>query len=66
MVGTLGDARTDLAPEGRVMAKGTLWRARTAGPAIPQGARVRIRSVSGLLLIVEEAESSTVPPETGA
>lgn len=63
MVGTLGEARTDLAPEGRVMAKGTLWRARTTGAAIPQGAKVRIRSVSGLLLMVEEVESSTVRPE---
>ena len=62
MVGTLGEARTDLAPEGRVMAKGTLWRARTTGATVPRGARVRIRSVSGLLLIVEEVESSTIRP----
>jgi membrane-bound serine protease (ClpP class) len=63
MVGTLGEARTDLSPEGQVMAKGTLWRARTTGATIPRGARVRIRSVSGLLLVVEEAEPSMVPPE---
>jgi membrane-bound serine protease (ClpP class) len=57
IVGTLGEARTDLDPLGRVMARGTLWKARAAGAAIPQGARVRVRSVSGLLLVVEQAES---------
>jgi membrane-bound serine protease (ClpP class) len=62
IVGTLGEARTDLDPEGRVMARGTLWKARAAGAAIPRGARVRVRSVSGLLLVVEEAE----PPAPGS
>jgi membrane-bound serine protease (ClpP class) len=56
MIGTIGVARTDIAPDGQVSAKGTSWRARTLGAAIPEGASVRIRSVSGLLLIVEAVE----------
>lgn len=58
IVGTYGTARTDIAPDGQVMAKGTLWRARTLGAAIPQGGRVRVRSVAGLMLIVEPAEET--------
>jgi membrane-bound serine protease (ClpP class) len=53
LVGSLGLARTDLVPDGEVTAAGSLWRARTLGPAIPEGTRVRVRSVSGLLLLVE-------------
>lgn len=58
MIGTTGVARSDIAPEGRVHARGTLWRARTAGAAIPEGAEVRILGVSGLLLIVEEGQQA--------
>jgi membrane-bound serine protease (ClpP class) len=60
MVGTVGLARTDIAPEGQVMARGTLWRARTGGEAIPQGSQVRIRSVSGLMLVVEPLQEDAV------
>lgn len=57
LIGTLGLARTDIAPEGEVEAGGELWRARTASAAIPQGTAVKIQSVLGLLLIVEQVES---------
>jgi membrane-bound serine protease (ClpP class) len=60
MVGTVGLARTDIAPEGQVMARGTLWRARTGGVAIPQGSQVRVLSVSGLLLVVEPLQEEAV------
>lgn len=53
IVGTFGRARTDISPEGQVMAKGTLWRARTLGAAIAQGAEVEIKGVKGLMLMVE-------------
>lgn len=53
LVGSLGLARTDLVPDGEVTAAGSLWRARTLGAAIPEGTRVRVRSVAGLLLLVE-------------
>lgn len=58
MIGTIGVARTDIAPDGRVMAKGTLWRARTVGAAIGEGSPVRILGVSGLMLMVEEARET--------
>lgn len=61
MAGMIGEARSDIAPDGQVFAKGTLWKARTAGMAIAEGAKVRILGVSGLMLIVEQAEA---PAET--
>lgn len=61
MTGVIGEARTDVAPEGQVFANGTLWKARTAGMAIPEGAKVTILGASGLLLIVEQAESVATP-----
>jgi membrane-bound serine protease (ClpP class) len=61
MTGMIGEARTDIAPEGQVFANGTLWKARTAGMAIPEGAKVEILGVSGLLLIVEPAKAATAP-----
>ena len=67
LVGSLGLARTDLVPDGEVTAAGSLWRARTLGPAIPEGTRVRVRSVAGLLLLVdgvgEEEATGEVSPE---
>jgi membrane-bound serine protease (ClpP class) len=67
LVGSLGLARTDLVPDGEVTAAGSLWRARTLGAAIPEGTKVRVRSVSGLLLLVEgvaaEDGAGEVSPE---
>jgi membrane-bound serine protease (ClpP class) len=59
LVGSVGLARTDLVPDGEVTAAGSLWRARTLGAAIPEGTRVRVRSVSGLLLLVEGVEAGS-------
>ena len=53
LVGSVGLTRTNLVPDGEVTAAGSLWRARTLGAAIPEGTRVRVRSVTGLLLLVE-------------
>jgi membrane-bound serine protease (ClpP class) len=61
LTGVIGEARTDIAPDGQVFADGTLWKARTAGMAIPQGAKVTVLGVSGLLLIVEEAHAVSTP-----
>jgi membrane-bound serine protease (ClpP class) len=52
MIGLLGVAETDLNPEGNVLVHGELWKARTAG-RIPRGARVRVREIEGLTLVVE-------------
>jgi membrane-bound serine protease (ClpP class) len=53
LVGLTGEARSDLDPEGGVVVKGTVWRARAADGPIPRGARVRVRGIDGLVLRVE-------------
>jgi membrane-bound ClpP family serine protease len=53
LVGLVGEARGRLAPEGPVYVKGTMWRGRSAGGEIAQGARIRVRGVDGLVLRVE-------------
>jgi len=54
MIGLMGVADTDIDPVGKVLVHGELWGARTAG-RIPQGARVRVREIEGLTLVVESA-----------
>ncbi|HYI11508.1 MAG TPA: nodulation protein NfeD [Thermoanaerobaculia bacterium] len=52
MVGEIGVARTPLGPHGKVFVHGELWNA-TAQGEIAEGARVRVRSVEGLRVVVE-------------
>lgn len=52
MIGEIGVARTPLGPDGKVFVHGEIWNA-SAKTTVPEGARVRIRSVDGLHLIVE-------------
>jgi membrane-bound serine protease (ClpP class) len=52
LVNEIGVARTDLAPEGQVLVRGEIWEARAAEP-VSSGARVRVRNVQGLKLVVE-------------
>jgi membrane-bound serine protease (ClpP class) len=54
MIGLVGVAHTDLNPAGKVLVRGELWGARAA-ERIPQGARVRVREIEGLTLVVESA-----------
>lgn len=56
MVNLIGEARTDIAAQGRVFVHGEYWNARSDSP-IPKGARVRVVGVDGMLL--------TVRPEDG-
>lgn len=65
LVGLVGETRSDLAPEGSVFVKGTLWRGRSSNGPIPKGTRVRVRDVDGLILRVEPdpgAEEPGSPP----
>ncbi|HTJ25440.1 MAG TPA: nodulation protein NfeD [Candidatus Limnocylindria bacterium] len=55
LLGALGVARGELAPEGPVFVQGELWRARTSEEAIPAGRPIRVVGVRGLLLDVREA-----------
>jgi len=51
MVGALGEAREELAPEGLVFVAGALWKATSDGP-IPAGSPVRVVGRQGLQLQV--------------
>ena len=53
IVGAIGEARTDIAPEGTVFTKGALWRARTMETGIAAGSKVEIKATEGLVLLVE-------------
>jgi membrane-bound serine protease (ClpP class) len=57
MIGLIGVARTDLDPAGEVLVRGELWGARTTG-RILRGARVRVREIEGLTLVVESAQET--------
>ncbi|HXH49301.1 MAG TPA: nodulation protein NfeD [Terriglobia bacterium] len=57
LVNSIGVARTDLNPEGKVLVHGELWDAR-AEQHIPPGGRVRVRKVEGFTLHVEPVEES--------
>ena len=52
MVGEVGVTRTALEPEGQVLVRGEIWEAAASGN-VPAGARVRVKAVAGLKLLVE-------------
>jgi membrane-bound serine protease (ClpP class) len=56
MLGEVGRAATDLAPEGKVAVHGELWNARSDG-FVGRGDAVRVVGLEGLTLTVERKES---------
>jgi len=60
MIGAVGEARSEIAPEGQVFMNGTIWGARLAGGGVPVrlGDRVRVEAVDGLTLVVKRESSS--------
>ncbi len=54
MIGEIGVSRTALEPEGQVLVRGEYWDA-VASSNIPAGARVRVKAMDGLKLVVEAA-----------
>lgn len=52
MIGEEGITRTGLEPEGQVLVRGEIWDA-VASANIPAGARVRVKGMAGLKLLVE-------------
>jgi membrane-bound serine protease (ClpP class) len=68
LVGSLAEARSDLDPEGRVWAGGTIWSARLSGDGGPVrlGDRVRIDAVEGLTLVVHPEPTPAGQAEEGA
>ena len=59
LVGTIGEAKTDIAPEGTVVTKGALWRARTMETGIAAGEKVQVKATEGLVLLVEPWHDDT-------
>jgi membrane-bound serine protease (ClpP class) len=57
MIGEIGIARTPLGPDGKVFVHGEIWNA-SARSEIAQGARVRVRNIEGLRVMVEPAEAT--------
>jgi membrane-bound serine protease (ClpP class) len=55
MIGEIGVARTPLGPDGKVFVHGELWNASARGE-IAAGARVRVRNIEGLRVMVEPAD----------
>jgi membrane-bound serine protease (ClpP class) len=52
MIGEVGITRTALEPEGQVLVRGEIWDA-VASASVPAGARVRVKALAGLKLLVE-------------
>jgi len=59
IVGEIGTARTDLAPEGKVFVHGELWEAEADG-FIPSDAKVKVTRVTGLILKVTKADERII------
>lgn len=68
MVGSTGQARTSIDPEGRVFLGGTIWSARLAAGSEPVGLgdRVRVEAVDGLTLVVRPEPQTAIHPREGA
>jgi membrane-bound serine protease (ClpP class) len=60
LVGAVGEARQDIAPEGLVAVGGVLWKATTPGGAINAGTPIKVVARSGLRLEVVPRETATV------
>lgn len=59
MLGELGVAETAIDPEGLVRVRDALWRARTnRATPIPEGGRIRVAEIVGLILEVEPEEGA--------
>jgi membrane-bound serine protease (ClpP class) len=53
LVGSIGEAREDLDPEGRIFVAGAIWEAVSTGPTIPRGTAVGVVAQKGHRLAVE-------------
>src|SRR5438270_4189708 len=60
ILGAVGVAKSDLAPEGIAPVASEDWSAVSEGVAIPRGSKVRVKRVDGLRLIVEPAQPGEV------
>lgn len=68
LIGSLAEARSDIDPDGRVWAEGTVWSARLAdgGAPVRLGDRVRVDAVEGLTLVVHPEPTPADKAKEGA
>jgi membrane-bound serine protease (ClpP class) len=68
LVGSTGEARSSIDPEGRVWLGGTIWSARLAAGSGPVklGDRVTVEAVDGLTLVVRPEPRTAVQSSEGA
>jgi membrane-bound serine protease (ClpP class) len=68
LVGADAEARSSIAPTGRVWLEGTIWSARLAEGASPirAGDRVKVEAVDGLTLVVRPQPQAAVQTSEGA
>jgi len=66
MIGEVGKALTEIAPEGKVLVHGEYWDARSTGAAIPEGTAVRVLAVGQRRIDVEPAEAAGEGPVEAA
>ncbi len=59
LIGEVGEARTALTPQGRVLVHGEYWNAVIEGAPVPRGTRVRVKRVEG-----GELRVTPVPEQT--
>jgi membrane-bound serine protease (ClpP class) len=67
LVGSTGEARSTIDPEGQILLEGALWRARLAAGAAPTraGDRVTVEAVEGLTLVVQPQPASAEASREG-
>jgi membrane-bound serine protease (ClpP class) len=67
LIGSVGEARSTIDPEGRVWLAGTVWGARLAngGPPVQLGDRVIVEAVDGLTLVVRPQPPSAEKSKEG-
>jgi membrane-bound serine protease (ClpP class) len=60
IIGKTGLAITDLRPKGEIRVEGETWRAESTSGDITKGERVTVKSMKGLVLIVEKAQEKAL------
>ncbi len=65
MLGAQGVAENRLAPSGYIRVQGELWKTEVmgGGPPIERGTNVRVREVSGLILLVQPDDEASESPK---
>jgi membrane-bound serine protease (ClpP class) len=61
LVGSIGEAREDLDPEGRIFVAGAIWEAVSTGATVPRGTAVSVVAQKGARLAVEAAGAGREP-----